>query len=56
MESIFVTPAVEALPNPRVAIFFVIHHSNTVKIYQITIKYTKWPKNIPNGRNIPNAL
>jgi hypothetical protein len=22
------------------------------KIYQITIKYTKWPQNVPNGRKI----
>jgi hypothetical protein len=27
------------------------------KIYQITIKYSKWPQNIPNGHKIgPNLL
>jgi hypothetical protein len=25
---------------------------NNLKIYQITLKYTKWPQNIPNGLKI----
>jgi hypothetical protein len=33
----------------RVARFFLVQHT---KIYQITIKNTKWPQNIPNGIKI----
>jgi hypothetical protein len=33
----------------RVARFFLLQHT---KIYQITIKYTKWPQHIPSGRKI----
>jgi hypothetical protein len=42
----------------RVARFVLVQHTKTGKIYQITIKYTKWPlpiyakwpQNIPNSR------
>jgi hypothetical protein len=40
----------------RVARFFFAQHTktgkniqNNLKIYQMTTKYTKWPRNIPNG-------
>jgi hypothetical protein len=33
----------------RVARFFLVQQSKTGKIYQTTIKYTKWPQNIPNS-------
>jgi hypothetical protein len=33
----------------RDARFFVVQHTKTGKMYQITIRYTKWPQNIPNG-------
>jgi hypothetical protein len=36
----------------RVARFFLVQLAKTGKIYQITIKYTKWPQTIPNGHNI----
>jgi hypothetical protein len=40
-------------PHRRVARFFLVQHTKTGKIYQIIIKYTKLPQNIPtNGRNI----
>jgi hypothetical protein len=29
-----------------------VQHTKAGKTYQITIKYTKWPENIPNGRKI----
>jgi hypothetical protein len=36
----------------RVARFFLAKNTKTVKIHQITIKYTKWLQNIPSGRKI----
>jgi hypothetical protein len=36
----------------RFARFFLVQHTKTGNIYQITIKYTKWPPNIPTGRKI----
>jgi hypothetical protein len=36
----------------RVARFFLVQHTKTGKIYQITTKYTKWSQNIPNDRKI----
>jgi hypothetical protein len=32
--------------------FPMVHHTKTGKIYQITIKHTKWPQNIPNSYKI----
>jgi hypothetical protein len=29
-----------------------VQHIKTGKIYQITIKYNKWPQNLPNGCKI----
>jgi hypothetical protein len=29
-----------------------VQHTKTGKIYQITIKYTKWPQNIPTNHKI----
>jgi hypothetical protein len=34
----------------RVARLFLVEHSKMGKIFEITIKYTKWPLNIPNRR------
>jgi hypothetical protein len=42
----------EAGLDTRVARFFVVHCTKTGKIYQITMKYTKWTQNIPNGCKI----
>jgi hypothetical protein len=36
----------------RVARFFLPQYSKTGKIYQMTIRYTKWPHNIQYGRKI----
>jgi hypothetical protein len=36
----------------RVARFFLIQHTKTGKNYQNGVKYTKWPLNMSNGRNI----
>jgi hypothetical protein len=36
----------------RVARFFLLKFTNTMKIYQITTNYTKWPQNISNGCKI----
>jgi hypothetical protein len=36
----------------RVARSFLGQHTKTVKIHQMTIKYARWPQNIPNGRKI----
>jgi hypothetical protein len=36
----------------RVARFILVQHTKTGKIYQITIKYTQCPQNIPNGSKI----
>jgi hypothetical protein len=30
---------------------FLVQYTKTGKIYQITIKCTKWPRNIPNGHS-----
>jgi hypothetical protein len=35
---------VETFENTRVARFFLVQHTKTGKIYQITIKYNKWPQ------------
>jgi hypothetical protein len=32
---------------------FLVQYTKTGKIYQITIKCTKWPRNIPDSRKIP---
>jgi hypothetical protein len=38
-------------PHPvGVARFLLVQYTNTRKIYQIAIKYTKWQQNISNGR------
>jgi hypothetical protein len=40
----------------RVARFFLVQHTKTRKIYQITIKCTKWPQNIlDGGKNRPTG-
>jgi hypothetical protein len=36
----------------RVARFYSVQHTETVEIYQMTTKYTKWPKNIQSGCKI----
>jgi hypothetical protein len=36
----------------RVARFFLVKLTKTGKFYQITLKYSKWPQNIPKGRKI----
>jgi hypothetical protein len=36
----------------RVDRFFLVQHTKTGKIYQITTKYTERPYNVPNGRQI----
>jgi hypothetical protein len=36
----------------RVARFFLVQHTKTVKIYQITTIYTKWPQTIPIGHKL----
>jgi hypothetical protein len=33
-------------PGIRVAKFFLVQHTKTVKIYEITTKYTKWQYNV----------
>jgi hypothetical protein len=40
----------------RVARFFLVERTKKGKIYQITIKYTKWPQNIPNVHNIDQHI
>jgi hypothetical protein len=37
-----------SLPNARIRVarFFLVEHTKTGKIYQITIKCTKWPQSI----------
>jgi hypothetical protein len=40
----------------RVARFFLVQHTKTGKICQITIKYTKRPLHIPNGHKIYQHL
>jgi hypothetical protein len=35
-----------------VARFLLVQFTKTGKIYQITIKYTKWQQNTPNGRDM----
>jgi hypothetical protein len=42
----------ELLLNTMVARFFLIQHTKTGKTYQMTIKYTEWPKIIPNGQKL----
>jgi hypothetical protein len=37
-------------PSGRVARFFLVQHTKMGNIYQITISYTNWPQNIPDGR------
>jgi hypothetical protein len=36
----------------RVARFILVQHTKKSKIYQIIMKNTKWPQNIPHGRKI----
>jgi anthranilate/para-aminobenzoate synthase component II len=36
----------------RVARFVLVQHTKWVKIYQITIIFTKWPQEIPKGRKV----
>jgi hypothetical protein len=38
--------------NTRVARFFLVHDTETGKMYQMVLKYSKWPLNIPNGPKI----
>jgi hypothetical protein len=38
--------------SPWLPDFFLIQHTKTGKIYQITVKYIKWPQNRPNGHKI----
>jgi hypothetical protein len=40
----------------RFARFLLVQHTKTGKTYQMTIKYTKWSQNIPNGRKIDNNM
>jgi hypothetical protein len=40
----------------RVARFFLVQHIRTGKNIQMTIKYAKWPQNIPNGRKIDQLV
>jgi hypothetical protein len=40
------------LSKTRVARFFLAQHTKTGKMYQMTIKYTKWPHNTPNGHKM----
>jgi hypothetical protein len=39
----------------RVARFLMLQYTKTGKIYQITIKYSKWSQNIPNDHNIDQS-
>jgi hypothetical protein len=36
----------------RVARFLSVQNTKTGKIYQMTLKYTKWPQKMPNGHKI----
>jgi hypothetical protein len=40
------------LRSPGLPDFYWYNIPKLGKIYQITMKYTKWPQNIPNGRTI----
>jgi hypothetical protein len=40
----------------RVARFFLVQHTKMEKYNKITIKYTQWPQNIPNGHKIYQHL
>jgi hypothetical protein len=37
----------------RVASLFLVQHTKAENIYQMAIKHTKWPQNIPNDQHFP---
>jgi hypothetical protein len=52
VKSFFLRKQALTMVSNRVARFFLAQHTKTGKIYQMTIKYTKWPQKIPNGCKI----